>query len=471
VHLRLFGGNQTFAEQKLDVAMVTRPVNDCTLPHVIQPAVADMGPPRCALLDDTNGTGCARSMFNREIGPQLDDFLMGSAQSEVQKAHGIEDGLRGVPERLEYDLLRHLGGSGPIGMPAHAVDDDEQGRMLSDCAGDPVLVLLAPTKEADIGVVHAQEEFRTSVRIDSALYHPAAYSRSFRSPLTTLASMTGFARREVSGPWGTLVCEIRSVNHRFLEAGFRLPDELRQTESELRQRLAKEVKRGKVDCSMSYRPLQGADSELEVDSQALERLTARVRDVAKMLPGHTVNVLDILRWPGVLRDDTNVGDELLVTARTLFDETVEELVGARAREGLRLRELLEQRCGALEGLVAQVRRRLPDIQARIRAKLGERLAELQVNIDHDRLEQELALMLQRLDVDEELDRLSGHIVEIRRIINDNDPAGRRLDFLMQELNREANTLSSKSQDLETTRSAVDMKVIIEQMREQVQNVE
>jgi uncharacterized protein (TIGR00255 family) len=283
--------------------------------------------------------------------------------------------------------------------------------------------------------------------------------------------MTGFARREVSGPWGTLVCEIRSVNHRFLEAGFRLPDELRQTESELRQRLAKEVKRGKVDCSMSYRRLQGADSALEVDAQALERLTARVRDVAKLLPDHTVNVLDILRWPGVLRDDTNVGDDLLVTARALFDETVEDLVGARAREGLRLRELLEQRCAALETLVAQVRRRLPEIQSRIRTKLSERLAELQVNIDRDRLEQELALMLQRLDVDEELDRLSGHIIEIRRIINGNEAAGRRLDFLMQELNREANTLSSKSQDLETTRSAVDMKVIIEQMREQVQNVE
>jgi uncharacterized protein (TIGR00255 family) len=283
--------------------------------------------------------------------------------------------------------------------------------------------------------------------------------------------MTGFARREVSGPWGTLVCEIRSVNHRFLEAGFRLPDELRQTESELRQRLAKEVKRGKVDCSMSYRRLQGADSALEVDAQALERLTARVRDVAKLLPDHTVNVLDILRWPGILRDDTNVGEDLLVTARALFDETVEDLVGARAREGLRLRELLEQRCAALETLVAQVRRRLPEVQQRIRAKANERLAELQVNIDRDRLEQELALMLQRLDVDEELDRLSGHIVEIRRIINGNEAAGRRLDFLMQELNREANTLSSKSQDLETTRSAVDMKVIIEQMREQVQNVE
>jgi uncharacterized protein (TIGR00255 family) len=186
---------------------------------------------------------------------------------------------------------------------------------------------------------------------------------------------------------------------------------------------------------------------------------------------HTVNVLDVLRWPGVLRDDSDVGEELLIAAHALFGSTLEELVAARAREGMRLRELLEQRCAGLETLVSYVRTRLPEVHLRVRAKLNERLTELQANVDRDRLEQELALLLQRLDVDEELDRLAGHIVEIRRVINGNEPAGRRLDFLMQELNREANTLSSKSQDIETTRSAVDMKVMIEQMREQVQNVE
>ena len=184
-----------------------------------------------------------------------------------------------------------------------------------------------------------------------------------------------------------------------------------------------------------------------------------------------MNVLDVLRWPGVLRDDTDDGDELLMAAHVVFGARWRILIAARAREGQRLRELLEQRCGGLEALVAQVRTRLPEVQARVRARLDERLAELKANVDQDRLEQELAMLLQRLDVDEELDRLAGHIVEIRRVIDGNEPAGRRLDFLMQELNREANTLSSKSQDLETTRSAVDMKVIIEQMREQVQNVE
>ncbi len=287
-----------------------------------------------------------------------------------------------------------------------------------------------------------------------------------------IASMTGFARREISGSWGTLVCELRSVNHRFLEAGFRLPDDLRGLEGELRQRLARDLKRGKVDCSITCRRAQGAETALEVDPAALERLLASVRDIARTVPGnHTVNVLDILRWPGVLRDESNSTEELLKATHALFGGTLEDLVAARAREGQRLRELLEQRCNGLETLVGHVRARLPEVHARVRARLDERLAELKANVDQDRLEQELAMLLQRLDVDEELDRLTGHIAEIRRVVNGSEPAGRRLDFLMQELNREANTLSSKSQDLETTRSAVDMKVVIEQMREQVQNVE
>jgi uncharacterized protein (TIGR00255 family) len=287
-----------------------------------------------------------------------------------------------------------------------------------------------------------------------------------------IASMTGFARREISGSWGALVCELRSVNHRFLESGFRLPDELRATEGELRQRLARELKRGKVDCSITHRRVQGAEVTLEVDPAALERVLATVRDISRTLPGnHTVNVLDVLRWPGVLRDDRDDNDEMLAAAHALFGGALEDLIAARAREGQRLRELLEQRCNGLDALVAHVRTRLPEVHSRVRARLDERLAELKANVDQERLEQELAILLQRLDVDEELDRLTGHITEIRRVVGGTEPAGRRLDFLMQELNREANTLSSKSQDLDTTRSAVDMKVIIEQMREQVQNVE
>jgi uncharacterized protein (TIGR00255 family) len=179
----------------------------------------------------------------------------------------------------------------------------------------------------------------------------------------------------------------------------------------------------------------------------------------------------VLRWPGVLRDDTVTGEQLLAAAYTVFAAALEDLVATRAREGARLRELLEQRCSGLDTLVAGARTRVPEVQARMRTRLNERVAELTANVDPERLEQELALLLQRLDIDEELERLAGHIEEVRRVIAGTEPAGRRLDFLMQELNREANTLSSKSQDLETTRSAVDMKVLIEQMREQVQNAE
>ncbi len=291
-----------------------------------------------------------------------------------------------------------------------------------------------------------------------------------------IASMTGFARREASGPWGRLVCELRSVNHRFLETGFRLPDELRSLEHELRQTFARDLKRGKVDCTFAYRPAQGAERALELDRDALQRLLERVREVSAELPKgvSAVSAVEVLRWPGVIRDAGTGTEQLLEAARELAASTLKELVATRVREGSRLQELVEQRCAALGSLVEQVRARLPEVQARVRARLDERLTELQVKVDHDRLEQELALLLQRLDVDEELDRLAAHIDEIRRVVKGGEaggPAGRRLDFLMQELNREANTLSSKSQDLETTRAAVDMKVVIEQMREQVQNLE
>jgi uncharacterized protein (TIGR00255 family) len=310
-----------------------------------------------------------------------------------------------------------------------------------------------------------------------ALRVPAAHHlRDIRQPVqaeaSMIASMTGFARHEASGPWGTLVCELRSVNHRFLEAGLRLPDELRAAEGELRQRLTRQLRRGKVDCTLTYRRPQGAAGVLEVDAAALGRVVAAAQLVSRSLrEPSTVSALDVLRWPGVLREESVCGEQLLSAAYAVFDATLTELVAARAREGARLRELLEQRCAALQVLVATVRARLPEVQARVRARLHERLAEITASVDHERLEQELVLLLQRLDVDEELERLSGHISEIVRVIDGSEAAGRRLDFLMQELNREANTLSSKSQDLETTRSAVDMKVVIEQMREQVQNAE
>ncbi len=289
-----------------------------------------------------------------------------------------------------------------------------------------------------------------------------------------ITSMTGFARREAHGVYGQLAIELRSVNHRFLEPGFRLPDELRAIEPELRQGLAKQLRRGKVDCSVHLRSTATAAQALQVDDTAVARLMAAARELSGKGPvAPTLDALEVLRWPGVLRDDSVDREVLHAAAHQLFNEALTELVAARAREGARLRELVLQRCSALVGIVAQVSARVPEVHARVRERLVARVAELQAAVDPARLEQELVLLLQRLDVAEELDRLNGHLDEIQRIVGaqGGEAAGRRLDFLMQELNREANTLSSKSQDLEMTRSAVDMKVLIEQMREQIQNVE
>ena len=286
-------------------------------------------------------------------------------------------------------------------------------------------------------------------------------------------SMTGFARRDASGPWGELSCELRSVNHRFLEASFRLPEELRSIEPALRTLLAQQLRRGKVDCTLYWRAPAGAASALDIDSDTLQRLLVGVRAVSKSagLSTDRVNPLDLLRWPGVVRETRTDATELQAAAQQLLEATTRDLADARAREGARLGELLLQRCDVLNQLTAQVRARLPEIAARVRSRLQERVAELGAGVDPQRLEQELVMLLQRLDVAEELDRLAGHLAEVRRIMTAPEAAGRRLDFLMQELNREANTLASKSQDLDTTRMSVEMKVNIEQLRELVQNIE
>lgn len=286
-----------------------------------------------------------------------------------------------------------------------------------------------------------------------------------------IASMTGFARRELTGTYGNLTCELRSVNHRYLEPGFRLPEELRPLESDLRQLLSRSLKRGKVDCTIHLRGVQAAERELRVDAGALARVASAIGKIHEALPSAGVDAIEVLRWPGVIETVTQDSETLLGAARALFQQTVDDLGAMRLREGKRLGELIEQRCAGLAMLVAQVRTRLPEIQIRVRTRLQERVAELLATVDRDRIEQEIVMQLQRLDVAEELDRLTGHIEETRRVMSGGEAAGRRLDFLMQELNREANTLASKSQDLETTRISVDMKVLIEQMREQVQNVE
>ncbi len=288
-----------------------------------------------------------------------------------------------------------------------------------------------------------------------------------------IRSMTGFARRERQGPWGTLTCELRSVNHRYLELSLRLPDDLRGLENDARQLLSGSLRRGKVDAGVYLKGAPGGAASLEINRAVVEQVVAGAAEVGAIAgnAAATLNPLDVLRWPGVIRDAERDVTPLAAAAVELLKETAADLNGARAREGARIREMLAQRCESLRDLVAVVRARLPEVSARIRARVLERVAQLGTTIDAERLEQEIALLAYKMDVEEELDRLGSHIAETLQVLDSKEPSGRRLDFLMQEFNREANTLSSKSQDSETTRAAVDMKVLIEQMREQVQNVE
>ena len=288
-----------------------------------------------------------------------------------------------------------------------------------------------------------------------------------------IRSMTGFARRERQGPWGTLTCELRSVNHRYLELSLRLPDDLRGLENDARQLLSSNLRRGKVDAGVYLKGAPAGAASLEINRAVVEQVVAGAAEVSAIAgnAAGTLNPLDVLRWPGVIRDAERDVTPIAAAAVELLKETAADLNDARAREGARIRDMLAQRCDSLRDLVAIVRARLPEVSARIRARVLERVAQLGTAVDAERLEQEIALLAYKMDVEEELDRLGSHIAETLQVIDSKEPAGRRLDFLMQEFNREANTLSSKSQDSETTRAAVDMKVLIEQMREQVQNVE
>jgi uncharacterized protein (TIGR00255 family) len=286
-----------------------------------------------------------------------------------------------------------------------------------------------------------------------------------------IRSMTGFARRERQFPWGLLAWELKTVNHRFLELGCRLPEEFRTAEADFRAAIGAGVRRGKVECSLHYKPTVASGS-LEVDTELLASITTRAQQIAAQAGiAARIDVIDLLRWPGVIRDGTRDTVPMIAAAHILLAEALAELTRTRDSEGGRLRVALEQRCAGLLEFSSRVSDRLPEIRTRMRTKLLDRIASLVKDVDQDRIEQEIAILAQRLDVDEEIDRLRGHVTEVRKTFDGQEPAGRRLDFLMQELNREANTLSSKSQDIETTRAGVDMKVLIEQMREQVQNIE
>lgn len=287
-----------------------------------------------------------------------------------------------------------------------------------------------------------------------------------------LYSMTGFARQTAESPLGSLTCEVRTVNHRYLDVQFRLPEELRPKELELRQMIGASLHRGKVECGLHFRRTNNDETELHLNRELVAQIGARAEELGKLLPAVSpLDPVDVLRWPGVIEESEVDTEPLYDEAKKILNQTIAELSEMRASEGARIGAMIEARCKEIAGIAETVRERLPEVLAAVRKRQHERIEKLDVDADPARLETELALIAQKLDVHEELDRLDSHVSEIRKVVKSGEPVGRRLDFLMQELNREANTLGSKSADAETTKAAVDLKVLIEQMREQIQNIE
>ena len=285
-----------------------------------------------------------------------------------------------------------------------------------------------------------------------------------------IRSMTAFASAEHHGPDGALACELRAVNHRFLELGLRLPEELRVLEPAIRERVSSRVGRGKLDLGMRLRAPEGGES-LQLEPGMLGQLAQLAQELHGRFPMLKVELTDLLQYPGLLAGRGVDVERVQAAALALVDEVLDGFLAAREREGAKLAAVILERVDAIERIAADVRQLVPVIRSGQRQKLEARLADLPQPVDPGRMEQELVLSLQKLDVDEELDRLDSHVSELRRVLRQDAPVGRRLDFLLQEFNREANTLGSKSVDARTSAAAVELKVLIDQVREQVQNIE
>lgn len=289
--------------------------------------------------------------------------------------------------------------------------------------------------------------------------------------ITMIRSMTAYARREIKGEWGSASWELRSVNQRYLETYFRMPEQFRSLEPVVRERIRNRLTRGKVECNLRFEPDPRARTSLLLNEELAKQLVQAANWVKLQSDEGEINPVDILRWPGVMAAEEQDLDAIATELLAALDGALDDFVVARETEGQALKSLIEQRLEAVSGEVTKVRAQLPDVIKWQRERLVTKLEEAQVQLENNRLEQELVLMAQRLDVAEELDRLDAHVKETYNILKKKEAVGRRLDFMMQEFNRESNTLASKSINADITNSAIELKVLIEQMREQIQNIE
>jgi uncharacterized protein (TIGR00255 family) len=284
--------------------------------------------------------------------------------------------------------------------------------------------------------------------------------------------MTAFSRQQHDAQWGSLSWEIRSVNHRYLETSLRLPDIFRGLENTVRESLRKKLNRGKVECNLRYQFVEHQQSNITLDNDLLEKLL-RANSEIDAITGNAqaLSNSELLRWPGVIKEEQLDTKDIEKQALALFVAALDDHIASRAREGESMKGFIQTRLDSIRKIVASIKHDMPTILAAQKQNLLAKIAEIKAEVEPTRFEQEVALLAQKADVDEELDRLNSHLDEVQRVLSTEGQKGRRLDFLMQELNREANTLSSKSIVVETTLGAVELKVLIEQMREQIQNIE
>jgi uncharacterized protein (TIGR00255 family) len=286
-----------------------------------------------------------------------------------------------------------------------------------------------------------------------------------------IRSMTAFAVNEAELGNLTITCELRSVNHRYLDVSLKLPDRLRFAEADIRSLIGAKISRGKIECALNYKK-QGKQQNFTVDADAVAALITATKLIEQqMYSSMSFSALDILAFPGIQQESELDKTDISTGINNLVTATVKQLSETRVREGRQLKALIEERCVKIQDFIDAAKQRTPEVLAALRKKLTDRIAELVMQPDFDRLEQELVYFAQKLDITEELDRLETHVTEVLRVLEQVDPVGRRLDFLMQELNREANTLGSKSIDKDMTQISIELKVLIEQIREQVQNIE
>jgi len=285
-------------------------------------------------------------------------------------------------------------------------------------------------------------------------------------------SMTAFANSEMDFENLTINCELRSVNHRYCDISLKIPERFRFAESDIRHIISDNLKRGKIECSLSFKKHSLAQQKLSIDMDAISALLSTTQSIEQLMDRpQPFSALEVLAFPGIQIEKQSDKTALLQALVELLETTIDNLILARQREGAQLSELISSRCVKMQKLLKQAQNRMPLVLEHLRTKFKHHIAELVTEPDNERVEQEMVLLTQKLDVDEELDRLDTHIIEVLRILEQSEPIGRRLDFLMQEMNREANTLGSKSADKEMTAISIEFKVLIEQMREQAQNIE